>query len=144
MLFLTHHVTTQELVRKIDLARTKLKALRPIEDTSILASLLLVFTHGSVTLEGNTLTLEETQVMSEILSSDPSHDPTDIDIVATNQEKQEMANHLLLVQKFSELVRIPLSEPHILNVHRLLMQDIMKVSAKGGPGMFPNSSTLSP
>jgi Fic family protein len=83
---------------------------------------LLRNTHSSTAIEGNKLTLEQVEALSE-----------GKDIIATNKDKQEVLNYLEALEKistFAEKGKIKVADT--LNIHHILTKDVMQNSTDSG------------
>jgi Fic family protein len=139
VLYVTATLSFAEMLTAIEAAKNVLKQHRPIsQESPILSKLLLEFTHQSVTIEGNTLSFDETKVLAEILTKDPAHATTDYEISGSEKEKLEMTNHLILVGKFEELIKKEVTEELILEVHKTLMAGLL--TGESGPGEYRKSN----
>ena len=108
-----------DLLARLTAQQQKIAAARPLPAEtlrSLMDDFLIRFAHETTAIEGNTLTLQETQVVLE-------HGIT----VAgkTLREHLEVVNVRGAWDLLLDLVRAPLTEAAILDLHRLLMQGIL-------------------
>jgi len=83
---------------------------------------LLHNTHSSTAIEGNKLSLEQVEALSE-----------GKDIVATNKDKQEVLNYLEALEKIPDLTeKGKIKVADMLNIHRIITKDVMQNAADSG------------
>jgi len=83
---------------------------------------LLRNTHSSTAIEGNKLTLEQIEALSE-----------GKDVVATSKDKKEALNYLEALEKipsFTEKGKFKIAD--LLNIHRMITKDVMQNSTDSG------------
>ena len=83
---------------------------------------LLHNTHSSTAIEGNKLSLEQVEALSE-----------GKDVTATNKDKQEVLNYIEALEKiptFAEKRKIKV--PNLLNIHRILTKNVMQNTIDSG------------
>ncbi len=83
---------------------------------------LLHNTHSSTAIEGNKLTLEQVEALSE-----------GKDIIATNKDKQEVLNYIEALEKIPTLTeKNKMKASDLLNIHRIITKDVMQNTADSG------------
>ena len=83
---------------------------------------LLLNTHSSTAIEGNKLTLEQVEALSE-----------GKDITATNKDKQEVLNYIEALEEIPALAeKGKIKAPDLLNIHRILTKDVMQNTTDSG------------
>ena len=83
---------------------------------------LLLNTHSSTAIEGNKLSLEQVEALSE-----------GKDVTATNKDKQEVLNYIEALEKipaFAEKGKIKIAD--LLNIHRILTRNVMQSTTDSG------------
>ena len=107
----------EELLEQIDALKQKLDSKRPILNESILNALYVEYTYESNRIEGNTLTLRETDI---VINKGLTVGGKSL------QEHLEAANHYEAILFIQDLVqqKKPVSESLIKNIHSLVLRGI--------------------
>jgi len=83
---------------------------------------LLHNTHSSTAIEGNKLSLEQVEALSE-----------GKDVTATNKDKQEVLNYIEALEKVPTLAEKSKMEiADLLNIHRIITKDVMQNTTDSG------------
>lgn len=83
---------------------------------------LLRNTHSSTAIEGNKLSLEQVEALSE-----------GKDIVATNKDKQEVLNYIEALEKIPMLAeKGKIKVADLLNIHRIITKNVLQNSSDSG------------
>lgn len=83
---------------------------------------LLHNTHSSTAIEGNKLSFEQVEALSE-----------GKDITATNKDKQEVLNYIETLEKIPDLAeKGKIKVADLLNIHRILTKNVMQNTADSG------------
>ena len=94
----------------------------PKWETRLRRQALLRNTHSSTAIEGNKLSLEQVETLSE-----------GKDVIATSKDKQEVLNYIEALEKFPTLTeKRKIKVPDMLNIHRILTKDVMSNTADSG------------
>jgi len=129
-----------ELLREIDRLKDRLDALRPLDNPSILHALDLEYTYESNRIEGNTLTLRETElVIDKGLTVGGK----------SMREHLEAINHHEAALLLADLVRErrPLTESLVKQLHGLILRGIDRDNAgvyRSVPVMIAGSRHVPP
>lgn len=128
------------LLAEIDVLKARVDALRDKENAAIVHALDLEYTYDSNRIEGNTLTLRETELVID----------KGLTIGGKSmREHLEAVNHYEAVQVLRELVRdkVPLSETLTKQLHGLILRGIDRANAgryRGVPVMIGGSRYTPP
>jgi Fic family protein len=124
-------------------AATKLKKFRPLSQDKLRElekELLIKFTHSSLHQEGNTISIEETVLLSNAISNNtPTFDNNQPLFDTTKQERLEATNHLTInEQTLKKLIKSidPLTESDILDLHNQLMKELLTKEKEGIAGQY--------
>ncbi len=110
------------LLNEIEPLKTQLNSLRHLQSYKIAQALNIEYTYESNKIEGNTLTLQETQLVIErglTIGGKPL------------KEHLEATNHFFAIEFIKQLLtkNIPFSETILLQIHQLILQGIDNTNA---------------
>ena len=129
-----------ELLREIDRLKARLDALRPLDNPSILHALDIEYTFESNRIEGNTLTLRETELVID----------KGLTVVGKSmREHLEAINHHEALLFLRDLMRehTPLTESLVKQLHGLILRGIDRDNAgkyRNVPVMIAGSRYVPP
>lgn len=111
-----------KLIQEIDVLKTEFSQYRNLDNAKIQEALAIEYTYESNRIEGNTLTLQETQLVIEkglTISGKPL------------KEHLEAINHKEAIDFISDLVKEnePLNERNLLQIHSIILKSIDKENA---------------
>jgi Fic family protein len=119
----------ESLLADIDAMKTQLDAVRPLTNDQLQLALDIEYTYESNRIEGNTLTLRETDlVINKGLTVGGK----------SLREHLEAINHyeaILYIRELATQGKI-LDEPEIRNIHALVLRAIDRDSSTGKSGFF--------
>lgn len=119
----------QKLLEEIDILKAKLNPFRPLENSVFQQIIDLEFTHSSNWIEGNTLTLTETDLVV--------NDGQTID-GKSMREHLEAINHQEAIAFIKSVIHknIPLGEKELVSLHSIILRGILPKEA----GQYRNVS----
>ncbi|MEI6520689.1 MAG: Fic family protein [bacterium] len=129
-----------EIINEIDTLKSRLDSVRPLENQSVLHALDIEYTYDSNRIEGNTLTLRETQMVIDkglTISGKPM------------REHLEAINHYDAVVFLRDIAtnQLALTESIVRQIHSLVLHGIDRDNAgkyRGVPVMISGSKHIPP
>ena len=141
----THYWSDEELDGVLRAAVERLRGHRPLASPSVLNNLehelLLQNCHFSLRHEGNSLSLDETRLLVDMIASkdwkhEIDHNAEASRIPDSQADITEAINHILISEDFYHISKQPITEPSILRLHSRLMQNLLHEPTEGLAGEY--------
>lgn len=141
----SHFWNDEELDEILRACVKKLNALRPLLSSDVLhrleQELLLQCNHFSLTHEGNSLKIDETRLLTEIIGKyDWKHHANGGEEAASISDSKddvtEAINHIVLSQDLKATAEQEVTEELVLDLHGQLMHGLLREEKEGLAGMY--------
>ena len=148
----TQNMTNKELMGVIGDAVAALKDARPLSGEkvkTVQSRLLLLFNHFSLSHEGNSLNLDETTMLAEILATkdwkhllEAGEEKVDAEmrrVPGAKHDILEAVNHIAVSEALSEITMdsdIALDEEYVLRLHGWVMDGLLTAQEEGAAGEY--------